>query len=260
MLLLFPRVCYLTRWAYLDDPPTAVGKLPQVLTRVPEWSPRPVVVEGILERAFKYRVVLVRGTPACGKTILMYLIRRHILEKYPALRVTTFYGWPAGMRGGDSRKHLESKTRTPLARILCAQDMVVFIDDAQSSYYDGSLWHFLKCLGPDRGAYFILFSSYGSPGPSLVEVEVGTPPVFGPGQMISLRWGKGSLTERSIGILLRKDEAEDVVTRYCINSPNPLRFSRDLQDHLITLSKGHAGALNGLIETVANNNASIPFP
>jgi hypothetical protein len=236
-----------------------------VLTRVPEWSLRPVVTEGILKRAFKYRVVLVCGTPACGKTILMHLIHRHILEKHPTLRVTTFYGWPAGMKDEDSNKYLESKTRTSLAQILCAQDMVVFIDDAQSSYYDDNLWSFLKHLGPNRGAYFILFSSYGNPGPSPVEVKTGTSPIFEPGQRVSLDWRNvdrrnASRTGRSIGILLSKNEAEDVIKRYCITSPNPLRFSRDLQGHLITLSKGHAGALNGLIETVAKDSASITFP
>ncbi|KAF8243921.1 hypothetical protein K440DRAFT_663821 [Wilcoxina mikolae CBS 423.85] len=215
-------------------------RAPKGVPRIPEsWTPRPVVVEEILKRAFKYQVVLVRGTPACGKTILMNLIHRHIIEKHPTFRVYEFWGWPAGMSDADSKEYLERRVQMSLPELLVAQDTVVFIDDAQSSYYDNHLWSLFKIL--DSGAYFILFSSYGSPGPFPVEAKSGTPPIFCADQRISLHWESTSVTERPIGILLAKDEADDLITRYCINNQNRPQLSADLRDLLVTISGGHAG-------------------
>jgi hypothetical protein len=46
--------------------------------------------------------------------------------------------------------------------------------------YDNYLWSLPKIL--EKGAYFILFSSYGSPGPVPVEMKTGTPPLSARGK------------------------------------------------------------------------------
>ncbi|KAL2014810.1 hypothetical protein VTN00DRAFT_2335 [Thermoascus crustaceus] len=45
-------------------------------------SPRVQLVNGIIDRAEKYRLILVRGTPACGKTTVMNLVANELLARH----------------------------------------------------------------------------------------------------------------------------------------------------------------------------------
>jgi hypothetical protein len=186
----------------------------------------------------------------------MRLIQRRIVEKYPTFKIFEFDSWPAGMTNKGSREYPMEFTGMTLPDLCLSEDTFVFIDDAQSSYYDGYLWSLFKIL--EGGAYFILFSSYGSPGPMPVEVKAGTPPIFCPEQRISLSW-ESTGTETPIGILLAHNEAHDLITRYCTVHQNRPQFSGELRDFLITISGGHAGALSGLVDIIVTDHACIPF-
>ena len=222
------------------------------------WTPRPIVVQRILQRAFDYSIVLVRGTPACGKTILMYLIAEHIAKTYPGLTFHGLRGWPSDLSFEGSQDYLQKCVGMSQLQVMSAKNTVICIDDAQSSYYDDELWSFLKIL--DRGgATFILFSSYGSAGPSPVDVKSGTSPIFHLGQRISLQWESDLSGSPPVGLLLQRNEAEDLITRYCAENPTQPNFPPDVRNIVITISGGHAGALAGLIETVATNSVSIAF-
>lgn len=69
---------------------------------------------------------------------------------------------------------------------LFTEETVVFIDDAQPSYYDDELWSSFKLLEMDS-AIFVLFSSCGSPGRFPAELKTGTPPLFCLTQRINLQ-------------------------------------------------------------------------
>ena len=128
---------------------------------------------------------------------------------------------------------------------------------SQSSYYDNELWSFFKILDK-HGAKFILFSSYGSAGPFPVLVKSGTPPIFQRAQRISLQWeGDADTSTLPVGLLLNKAEAEDLIARFCANQYTKPTIAHDLQSTLVVLSGGHAGALAGLLETVAKDSARI---
>ena len=125
---------------------------------------------------------------------------------------------------------------------------MVFIDDAQLSYYDDNLWSSFTTLEPDS-AIFILLSSYGSVGKYPAVVNTGTPPIFTPEQRISLHKEQHPGC-KPIGILLEKDEAEDLVARFLeIQSYGP-HLEESLITYIRLISGGHPGALAGLLETV----------
>lgn len=136
--------------------------------------------------------------------------------------------------------------------IFTAQDRVIFIDDAQSSYYDDTLWGVLKLMEPGFGAYLVLFSAYGSPGPYPVQMKTGTPLAPKVEQRISLNWESGG--DPPLGLLLKPDEAKDLLSRACAYNVDRPTLSEDLCDLLFNISGGHAGALSGLFETIITNS------
>ncbi|MCJ1342732.1 hypothetical protein MMC31_000921 [Peltigera leucophlebia] len=227
--------------------PLKIEEKPNALVST-TWTPRPRIVEEIFQRALRFRIVLFRGTPASGKTILMKLIHRHVLSACPEWVVHTFCGWPQGMNihNSESQKFLIKKLKV---HPLCAKNTLVFIDDAESSYYDENLWSFFKLLELDS-AMFILFSSYGSPGECPNAISTGTSPVFAADQMISLHKEPDTYYYEPIGILLEKDEVEDLVARFLKAQSNDPHLEEDLTAYLRLISGGHAGALVGLLETV----------
>lgn len=149
---------------------------------------------------------------------------------------------------------LEKKLKVDLQS---AKNTLVFIDDAQSSYYDDNLWSSFKTLESDS-AMFILLSSYGSAGKYPAVVSTGTPPIFTPEQRISLHKEQHPGC-KPIGILLEKDEVEDLVSRFLENQSNGPHLEEGLTAYIRLISGGHAGALAGLLETVVWDPASIPF-
>ncbi|KAF8540439.1 hypothetical protein BDD12DRAFT_980367 [Trichophaea hybrida] len=69
---------------------TAPSHLPYAL------SARTDLVEDIIKRMFKYKVLHIRGTPALGKSILLTPIKQYLAEEYHRLRVIHHQYWPAG--------------------------------------------------------------------------------------------------------------------------------------------------------------------
>jgi hypothetical protein len=76
----------------------------------------------------------------------MNFVHRNIVQNFPELKVYQFLGWPPGMSAQGSKKYLEENVKTTTGGLLVAHDTVVFIDDAQSSYYDHQLWSLFKLL------------------------------------------------------------------------------------------------------------------
>lgn len=116
------------------------------------------------------------------------------------------------------------------------------------------LWSTFKELA--TGAYFILFSSYGSAGASPVEVKHGTSPIFLPSQRISLEWEDHHDLDAPVGLLLKRNEADDLIRRLCKVEPDNPELDQELGDQLFELSAGHAGALAGLVESIVTHHVS----
>ncbi len=215
-------------------------------------------MENIWKRVLEYRVVLVRGTPACGKTTLLRLIQQHVAQNYPNFTYYTIDSWPQNLNFPQSEEHLTKQVGMSKFELRAASNILICIDDAQSSYYDDELWSFFKNQGKE-GACFLLFCSYGSAGPFPAQVRTGTPPCFNPQQRISLQWETSTEREPAIGILLRHDEADDLMSRSCEDDPNRPQLASDLRNLLFVYSGGHAGALAGLVDTIITNRVRNIF-
>lgn len=202
-------------------------------------------------------MLLLRGTPGCGKTVLGHLIHRRIHVQYPDMNVYVFRGWPSGMDMFKSQDFLEKSTAVSQDVLFAESRHVIIIDDAHSSYYDDALWgYFLKSLQPPSGAVVLLLSAYGSASGYVAEVPTGTPPLLGEKQRISLRWSSDEVDEPGVGLLLAPDEAYDLITRSCKFGPNShdqFSFSVELCQYLLTISGGHAGALSGLVDVIRDD-------
>jgi hypothetical protein len=186
----------------------------------------------------------------------MNLIHQHIVETLPTSRVYRFFGWPQGMSDEKSEQYLESRVQMSMRVILVAQDTVVFIDDAQSSYYDNYLWILFKIL--DSGALFILFSSYGSPGPFPVQVETGTSPIFCEIKGFLCNGRATWRLKSQPGYYLPEMRLTTSLPDTAPTIKNRPQLSADLRNLLVNISGGHAGALAGLVETIVTDHASIP--
>lgn len=164
-------------------------------------------------------------------------------------------GWPQGMSSDESRAYMKQKLG---GDPQLAKDNLVFIGDAQSSYYDEYLWSRFKLLDMDS-ALFVLFSSYGSPGRYPAEVKTGTPPIFCPAQRINLQQESSNDDEKPVRILLNNNEAHDLLSRLLLSQPIRPTLANDLMDYVISISGGHAGALAGLIEIIILDPVRIRF-
>lgn len=225
----------------------------RLLINILAWTPRLHVVTEIFNSALKYQTILLRGTPACGKTVLLRLIHRHVLEHFPHYKVhtDTVIGWLQGMSTNKSRAYMEQQLG---GDPQLAKDSLVLIDDDQ-------LWSCFKVLEMDS-ALFVLFSSFGSPGRYPAEVKTDTPPIFCPAQRISLQQ-EGSDDddddEKPVLILLENDEAHDLLSRLLLSLSTQPTLTNYLIDYVILISGGHAGALAGLLETIILASVSIHF-
>ena len=97
----------------------------------------------------------VRGTPASGKTILAQLLRKHVEETSPNVRVyfitwipTYFSSEGLGIGSGhDELLNWATKQPTPLRDWENVQNTLLLIDEAQLSYKYVLLWNnFIKYI------------------------------------------------------------------------------------------------------------------
>ena len=214
---------------------------------------------------------------------MMQLVANKLLEMYnhePPIYI--FYGWDREeVRAATGWiAYLEEKTGVRGDHWPRYQAYLL-LDEAQQSYWSDELWAaFFKSVGRDVGSSsVILFSSYGSPDKGYVGSEqkhIKTPMVFAPEQQISLRPDEsindylpistqsGKSTEfptyRPVGLLLKEDEAIDVLTRYAsVGIQPPLSLSADLKRELFLISDGHVGLLTSLVDTLRKVPVSVPL-
>lgn len=236
----------------------------------PVVSPRVRLVNGIIDRAELYHMILVRGTPACGKTTIMRLVANELLARYSEdipLHIITGWNEEKVTRAGDWKNYLSQVTGIrgnswPTSRAY------LLLDEAQETYWDDNLWaEFFKDINPYPGApRVILFASYGSPDRGNAgfnpEKYCKTPMDFPPGALISMYAEefydeqRGCDDQNRLGLLLNDEEATDVMNRY-ISTVGPLPLSKDLMDEFFLITNGHAGCLVALMGILGRASVSI---
>lgn len=227
-------------------------------------SPRLKLVDGIIERAELYKLIIVRGTPACGKSVLVDLVANELLRKteWPVFVLNGWTRWDVESVGWH--EYLRKKTGISGSDWPTTKAYLLF-DEAQESYWDGTMWASLfKTMIPffDDCPKIILFASYGFPGRGNAGFDPAkffkTPVEFGPSQVIAMR-SEDSLDDDEkldkIGILLNEAEASDMMDR-CGHTGGFL-LAPDLRERFYHISGGHAGCLAALIGVLGRTPVSM---
>lgn len=202
-----------------------------------------------------FHIIRINGTPASGKTTIMNLMVNKLLEYDSATPIYVLSGWKmeSVVSANGWASYLEKQTGIHGRHWLTHRGYLL-VDEAQQTYWDDELWADLfKAVEPASQPYIVLFMSYGSPtrGFTGFELEkyIKTPMIFGNEQQISLRPDINvTWPWKPIGLLLDKDEANEVVERYApIIIPNcsPI-LTQDLKQGFFMSSNGHVGLITSL--------------
>jgi hypothetical protein len=214
----------------------------------------------------QHGVVHIRGTPASGKTTLLQLFHTYLFNSHPELMVCSLTKWRSGPTTGDPDSAL------PIGDYLTQQlekrytgrgtrpdwaGVVFLLDEAQGSYWDQELWLLLKShSGNSHGPCFVLFTSYGSPKTKPVVFGDGSASVtFATAQRVSLRSSPNS--SGSVFLFLDAEEFVDLVERYLQCAPIPFSLDSEVREYIYSLTAGHAGCLQCLLNAFQNSTVCI---
>ena len=198
-------------------------------------------------------VILVRGTPATGKTTLAILLEEYYLDKGSS--VFYFDTWPYNL---PERYYWRSLIRrindtygdgsVPAGKGL--SNAVLLIDEAQATYSDSLFWNrMLKdILGYGRNVRVCLFSSYGSP-------RTGIPESACRGKWTPVRFGRASCVSLvpsaipnapQIGLFFSRDEFEISWAKACTDPSMTYVFEEAARQYIFLLTNGHPGAVKSM--------------
>jgi hypothetical protein len=186
----------------------------------------------------------IRGTPACGKTILCNLLHRHL--KKQNVRAYTIQGWKTG-------GHYKQKLQEICGDFHPTHPTCLLFDEGQDTYRDHDLWnHFFKQIRSMGNMHVVLFCCYGSSssqivapthGSNIIEPpDSGTPDVFAEQQRLSLL----PTTDTPLGLFMSDCEFEEFLRRY----PHPLNIADDVKREILKWSAGHVGGIEYLLDSI----------
>lgn len=190
----------------------------------------------------------VRGTPASGKSVLASLLHAHYLAREkPTILLR---GWRKAPRenGTDFLIREARVMGYTIARPFIENaDLVIILDDGQTSYDDLFFWlSLVKSQSMNRfGARICIFTSYGSPRSGPVEKIGYTLAFLGPQQRVSITPSNVRFSPE-ISLFYTREEFNDVVTRFCRN-PSLLRLDSSAHDYTFELTNGQPGAVDAVL-------------
>ncbi|RPB20385.1 hypothetical protein L211DRAFT_522851 [Terfezia boudieri ATCC MYA-4762] len=214
--------------------------------------PRVTTVYNLYRRVLQHQVLLVRGTPAIGKTTLLKLLYYYLDELPSGPSVFRVNGWtrPRVSASNNWASYILKETQG-LDVYDSSLEYVLLLDEAQSSYWDDQFWsEFVKELAQGSWAgthaYLVLFSSYGS----ISLPDAVTPPYLVREQTVSLRAEIGE--ELPVSLLLSREEFGDALER---KARKKIKYTLEVEEALYNVTQGHAGALHSLIEAFTSKTA-----
>ena len=241
----------------------------------PLRCPRENTVAALWEQIQRVQVIHVRGTPTSGKSILAHLFGDYVKTKRPDIDVHLFT-WPVKIESKDGYNYdvlnyyhvlnyVLKQPATDSDTWLKRQNTLIIIDEAQRSYKFHNIWdEFIKTLASSNGSgpFVVLFSSFGSPAGTLVEVpiESGSAPVqFRPDQRVSIQ--ALPYTNPNVSLYFSREEFSDAVARLCkkyrSDDGNDFIPSEELMQHIWELTNGHPGGVIALLEILIHSKVSI---
>ncbi|KAG8999525.1 hypothetical protein FRB94_006124 [Tulasnella sp. JGI-2019a] len=199
--------------------------------------PRTALIDTLLKKLDEYHVIQVRGTPASGKTSLCRLLYHELLERCEGTdsEIYMLSQWPKDDPEVERfRRAVPKWFNGPVRYIL--------FDEAQSSYWDRSLWndYFKTIMYRGTSIRLVLFCIHDNPSYRpyhLLELAA----------RITLR-----LTSTSdIGLLLTRPEYNELLKK----SPKRIHFVEDLKDAIYEWTAGHVGAVVSVLLYIHHDHA-----
>jgi len=137
--------------------------------------------------------------------------------------------------------------------------IVFLLDEAQGSHWDQGLWLLLKSRSDqDFGPYFVLFTSYGSPGRQpVVFSDESAPASFARAQRVSLRSSLES--SEKVFLFLDAEEFADMVERFCQCCLVPISLDGEVREYIYSLTAGHAGCVRCLLKALRESSVCMPL-
>lgn len=192
------------------------------------------------------RVVLVRGTPASGKSILAALLHDYYeRRKIPTALVRV---WPENKPAYTVLYEATLDAGYDEEAVLAG--LVFIIDGGQSTYFDQEFWlDVVKAQASGgTGPRLCIFSSYGNPTTGIPNYPPGSPPaVIPPEQRVALHRSNipGS---PCISLCFSRAELKNVIRRLTAPLNKALPLTEKAREYILELTQGHPGAVRGVID------------
>ncbi|KAI0002424.1 hypothetical protein BJV74DRAFT_958410 [Russula compacta] len=214
-------------------------------------SLRSDTVIALYERLKAYHFILVRGTPASGKTVLSQILAQYIGRQDPEAHIIGVFSWPQEevTAIGGWRTYLHNKGYVE------GRKTIFIFDEAQSSYKDSGLWlEFFKSIGDYSHLFAITFASYGSPSRRLFIRGHATPPfVVRDVQRVTLRRIKHDDDFGAVGLLFSRTEFDDLIRQK--NFSSDYYFDTSFFDAVFHITEGHVGAILDFVEIIRTHDS-----
>ncbi|TCD67042.1 hypothetical protein EIP91_000604 [Steccherinum ochraceum] len=222
--------------------------------------PRQSTVLALFQQAFKEHFVLVKGTPASGKTTLRDLLYNRILQSDPSADIYYVNSWqntenapwpfwkpdPWGSterrrKSGGHKATPQNPSRSVFVK-ECTRPTWFLFDDAHDTYRDSQLWDdvFDTSKALNANVYIVLFATYGGPRTAAdSEAPIDAIPHQIPAARIMSLHPTSDVTH---ALSFGEDEAQELIKRI-----QPCEIAEDLSFWVYNSSRGHVGAMRALI-------------
>lgn len=223
----------------------------------------------------KHPLVQIRGTPGSGKTTILQLLSYYIETCHPEIsKVISFACWPAARATGTKTGKSDEETpaewyaweRWFLERCGVTKEefvnteIVILIDDGESSYDDGNLWHILIKTRLEKldNLRILIALDYGSISEDDDDLELLTPAshiltplnVISDDQIISL-YASG----QKPGVFFTESEYKDLVGYF--TESKGLRLPEEFEKDLFYRTGGHCAATYDLLDDIFSSTVSL---
>lgn len=223
-----------------------------------DYHPRPSIVSNLTASLMKYSAVMVRGTPACGKTILGKLVYNYVVRNLPDYTCIHLY-WERqedGNARGDMAWHeyLVRGHGIDSAEIEKKVNVIFIIDDAHLAFnnYDNGLWNVVKNAKSNGvAAKFLLLASYMNASNIVPIYGSASCDLVGP-HHVPLFPGR----HEDIAIAFTKEEISDLVG-LGVSLGEHYHLQTLITDALWKVANGHVGLTKAIIEHIGSTNVSF---
>ena len=220
--------------------------------------PRTETILALAQLIEKHSVILIRGTPASGKSIMAKLLCRCYASERKQ-RIVFVADWADWFKSNKKTVdflvdmcHLQGHRNVRKGNLLneVNDDLIFILDEGQLTYDDPYFWYsFLKeRLAMLGGPRFCIFSSYSSSITGSPDYPISSPPtILRSEQQVSLIVPQ-SYVGHNVCLFFQRHEFDDAVKRHV--DVMDYTINRDVQDYIFTQTNGHPGVAGAMLRYI----------